>query len=156
MKKPYLLVLMLLFAACTNSATNPANDSTAIADNTENAVKKHEEINSCFEHLEGTDSTDVTALHLVINNDEVTGELNWIPKEKDARKGMIRGTRQGDLIRGIWTFSQEGMSDSLEVEFKISGNNVLQRSYAIDQATGKEYLDDGSSFDRVFKPAPCK
>ena len=35
--------------------------------------------------------------------------MSWLPKEKDRRKGTLSGILNGDKIRAIQKFMQEGM-----------------------------------------------
>jgi len=150
-----LLISLTLLYAC-NSGNNK-NQSSDIDTASKRDSITHAALNPtlCFEHYDGTKNQDTTALHLEIFDNDVKGELKWIPSEKDRRIGTIKGTKNGDIIKGIWTYTQEGQQDSLPVEFKLLKEKILQKAYAVDPKTGRETLADTSGFTIEFKEVPC-
>ena len=67
----------------------------------------------------------------IINANKVNGDMNWLPKEKDRRKGTLSGTLNGDKIEAVWSFMQEGMKDTLAVEFKLSAQQLAQKPMSL-------------------------
>ena len=142
---------LFLFSCAGNKQNESANDSTSTA-----APAVRQDTTLCFHRLEGLKNQDTTSITLRFNGDEVNGELNHLPYEKDSRKGTFKGNRKGDTIRALWTFMQEGMNDTLSVEFKLSGDELLQKTYGVDTSTGRQKLTDTSTFAHRYTRVECK
>ena len=69
--------------------------------------------------------------------------------------GTIQATKNGELIKGVWIYMQEGINDTLEVEFKLSGDKLVQKNYSIDSKTGREVFSEGSVFNIEFNKVNC-
>ena len=52
----------------------------------------------CFLRTDGANKRDSTSIELVIKNDKVSGLMNWLPYEKDSRKGKLAGTINNNTI----------------------------------------------------------
>ncbi|RXF70727.1 hypothetical protein [Arcticibacter tournemirensis] len=150
-----LLVSLNLLYACNGGKNKNESTNTDTASKRDSVTSATLNPTLCFEHYDGTKNQDTTILHLEIFENNVKGDLKWIPSEKDGRTGTIKGTKDGDLIKGIWTYMQEGQQDSLPVEFKLLKETILQKAYAIDPKTGRESLSDTSGFTIEFKEVPC-
>lgn len=148
------LPLSLLYA-CSGENNKKQSSDTDTMSKKEPATDATFNSTLCFEHYAGTTNQDTTILHLEISDNNVKGDLKWIPFEKDSRRGSIRGTREGDIIKGTWTYMQEGQQDSLPVEFKLLKNKILQKAYVTDPETGSESLADTSGFTIEFKEVAC-
>src|SRR5688572_15705460 len=99
--KPFQIFgIAIIFAACNSNPNTKTADSiaadSAANDTTAQAAAAPGQI--CFLRTEGTQKQDSTKIHLVINGDKVTGDMQWLPKEKDARKGTLEGTQDGNVI----------------------------------------------------------
>ncbi|MGX5691248.1 hypothetical protein [Arcticibacter tournemirensis] len=150
-----LLVSLNLLYACNGGKNKNESTNTDTASKRDSVTSATLNPTLCFAHYDGTKNQDTTILHLEIFENNVKGDLKWIPSEKDGRTGTIKGTKDGDLIKGIWTYMQEGQQDSLPVEFKLLKETILQKAYAIDPKTGRESLSDTSGFTIEFKEVPC-
>ncbi|MEJ7780084.1 MAG: hypothetical protein WKF68_10885 [Daejeonella sp.] len=155
--------LLILFAisvglgACT---TTPENNTGGSSDSlTENAADDDPSEPSmqtlCFQKLGGTSNQDTTSLSLTINGEEVSGDFAHYPYQKDSRVGTISAVKKNDLIKGIWIYMQEGMNDTLAVEFRLSGDKLVQKNYTVDPKTGREVFSDGSVFNIEFRKVNC-
>lgn len=140
----YLSFFIFLLASCSN----PGNEQKP--EETRPVTQK-----LCFIRVEGTQNQDSSKISLDINDARVRGTYNILPREKDSRKGTLDGQLKDSLIRGRWYFIQEGVLDTLDVEFKLSGNKLLQRKYKIDQKTGSEILDTSANFSIEFLKEDC-
>lgn len=89
----------------------------------------------CFRQLTGKDTFRV---YLHIEGDKVTGDMDNIPDQKDARRGNITGVITGDEIKAVWHFQQEGMNDSIPVAFKLTKQALKQRTSVVNPSTGRE------------------
>jgi hypothetical protein len=147
MKKLLSLLSILLLVSCQRNKpqTNTAKDTSAIAPS-----------RLCFQRLEGSSKQDTATVSFLIQDKEVTGSFNTIPHEKDSRIGTIKGQKNGGIIRVLWSFMQEGINDTLTVEFKLSSNKLYQRSLDIDEKTGRQKLTKDSKFSIEYQPINCE
>ena len=153
MKVPYSLFLIVSgLTACTNS-----NNNSVLTDHPDTlAGTKTEVIETlCFEQSEGTSNRDTSYAQMVINGQKITGVLATFPYEKDSRVGTIFGTKEGDLIKAVWIYMQEGIPDTLDVEFKLDKDQLLQKSFSVDTKTGRQFLSDSNSFSTEFHKIDC-
>ena len=156
--------LMILFAAVLSIAacTSQPDKTSGIADTTVSVSTAVEENGEqvaqtmCFQKLAGTSNQDTTSLKLIVDGDKVTGDFGHYPKEKDRRVGKINATKEGELIKGTWVYMQEGMNDTLQVEFKLNGNKLIQKNYTVDPKTGREVFSEASVFNIEFDKVDCK
>jgi hypothetical protein len=100
----------------------------------------------CFLRTEGKTNQDSTSIELVIENNKVTGRMNWMPYQKDSRKGTIEGTIKGDTINAVWSFMQEGMKDTLNLKFKLNNNELLQKPLKLKVTSGREQTDESVGY----------
>jgi hypothetical protein len=152
-----LIILFLAassFAACT---TQPDK----IADSSDTASRPDEEVNDqivktmCFQKLAGT-ANHTTSIKLIVKGDQVSGDFGHYPKEKDRRVGKITAINDGKLIKGVWVYMQEGISDTLQIEFKLVGEKLVQKNYTVDAKTGREVFSEASVFNIEFDKVSCK
>ena len=68
---------------------------------------------------------DVTELQLSINGTAVTGTYNWLPAEKDQRKGRITGTLDNNVVKGQYTFMQEGLESTTPIQITLSETQAV-------------------------------
>ncbi len=145
---------LLLMLSCTNSGTN--DSAVQSADSALQTGNTQQASTLCYRFTDGQQNQDTTILQLTVNGSAVSGQLLWLPYEKDTRVGTIKGTKQENSITGIWTFMQEGMRDSLPVAFQIKGNAIYQKPYGIDTVSGRQILNDKAGYTIPYKPMDCK
>lgn len=109
----------------------------------------------CFLRLEGQAFQDSTFVYLDIAQDTVTGIMNWIPAEKDARRGMVYGMHSQDTLNLTWTFIQEGREDTLHTRFLLQDGVLKQQEFAVDSVTGRQYTAENGAFSLEYTTAPC-
>ncbi|HXI00616.1 MAG TPA: hypothetical protein VNI52_10120 [Sphingobacteriaceae bacterium] len=144
---------IFLLTGCTSNVNKNVSEDTTSMDTNTALISP---VPLCFQRLDGTANQDTTTLRLVMEGNKVSGDFNHIPSEKDSRKGSISGVRNGDIIKAVWNFMQEGITDTLSVEFKLEGNRLLQKNYSINTQTGRPYLSDASRFNMEFSKIDCK
>lgn len=110
----------------------------------------------CFQKLSGTNNQDTAFIRLIVEGDKVSGDFSNIPYEKDSRIGTIEARKEGELIMGHWTYMQEGMNDTLEVQFRLTENKLIQKKYTVDPRSGREVLSDQSEFNIEFTQVDCR
>ncbi len=155
--------LLILFAAsvclasCTATPGNQTEESSdSLTENSGNAGSTEPSMQTlCFQKLGGKSNQDTTSLSLIINGEEVSGDFAHYPYQKDRRVGTISATKKNDLIKGVWIYMQEGMNDTLAVEFKLNGDKLVQKNYTVDPKTGREVFSDGSVFNMEFSKVNC-
>lgn len=145
---------ILSFAACTSQPENTVEVNTTRNNQGGDEAPDVETI--CFQKLAGTANQDTTSISLIIEGDKVNGDFAHYPMEKDSRVGKIDATKSGELIKGFWAYMQEGMNDTLQVEFKMEGDKLVQKNYTVDPKTGREVFSDASVFNIEFERVPCK
>ncbi|OOQ61096.1 hypothetical protein [Mucilaginibacter pedocola] len=159
--KPYMIVCALALAGCAGNGNKGAADSAkadslkidSAAASTSGAPAQNMEY--CFVHTDGTAGQDTTAVHLAINGKKVTGEMSWLPKEKDRRKGTLEGTIDGDKINAVWSFMQEGQTDTLGVAFKLSSQQLAQKPLTVDTKTGRQLTDGKADYTVIYNMDNC-
>lgn len=141
-----------VLASCTskNDTASDGSDSLTVAQ-----TKKPLAHALCFLRTEGKDSTSI---ELVIKDDKVTGQMNWMPYEKDSRKGKLAGTINNDTVDVVWSFMQEGMTDTLNLQFKLDDTKLWQKPLKFNQQSGREQTDASSGYtlqyataDKIYK-----
>lgn len=147
-----LALLIFCLTACTNSKNNSAD---TVGDTTKNNSGPLVET-LCFLKTEGLKQQDTAYVQLVINGDKITGIYANIPYEKDSRIGTLSGTRENDLIKGTWIYMQEGMQDTLDIEFKLENNILTQKNYSVDPKTGMQFLSDTAAFAMKYTNIDCE
>lgn len=109
----------------------------------------------CYLSLGGARQQDSSKVHLKIFGDKVTGTYNWIPLEKDSRRGVITGTKRGDTLDVVWKFFQEGKEDSLRTFFLLNKGKLRQRDFFYNEKTGKQNRAKGSNFNITYQHVNC-
>ncbi len=167
--KPYTLlsICALALASCSGSGNKGADTTKVTVGDTSKAATLNtpaQNMEYCFLRTEGTSNQDTTAVHLIINASKLSGEMQWLPKEKDARKGTLSGTISGNDIKAVWTFMQEGAKDTMAVAFQLSQQQLGQKPFKVTNDGRQETngtagytimykLDNCSAFKTAAKPA---
>ena len=108
--------IMLLFIACKKETTNHTEATVQI-----DSTKAPQE--ESFRYVENQD-TIVLTLHQ--NEGSISGELSFLPYEKDARKGAISdGVMKGDTLFASYKSMQEGQETMCEIAFLKKGQSYL-------------------------------
>jgi hypothetical protein len=160
--KPYILICLLGLASCSSNGTKNSVDTVRGTNNQKDTSQATmlntpaQNMEYCFIHTDGTNAQDTTAVHLIINANKVSGDMCWLPKEKDKRKGTLSGRLNGDKIRAVWRFMQEGMKDTLAVEFKLSAQKLAQKPINLNAATGREQVNTKADYSVIYKLDNCE
>jgi hypothetical protein len=158
MKLNYFLSLFALaLASCAGNGNKTANNTGKPGVDTTNTNKLHstaQNMEYCFIRTEGTSNQDTTAIHLVIKADKVSGEMQWLPKDKDARKGTLSGSINGNDIKAVWTFTQEGAKDTMSVDFILSAQQLGQKPYKVTK-DGRQETDNAADYTVIYKLDNC-
>ena len=140
-------------AACSAPDDKESIADTVINGDTLATPVKGDATSLCFLRTEGRLNQDTTSIELVIKNDKVSGQMYWHPFEKDSRKGTLSGTVKGDTVNAVWSFMQEGMQDTLGLQFLIKGENLMQKPLKLNTKTGREQTDKSAGFTLLHRPS---
>jgi hypothetical protein len=143
-------LLSIAMAACTSSDDKQGAGDTVINGDT---VATKLEASMCFLRTEGTKNQDTTSTELVIKNGKVSGQMYWHPFEKDSRKGTLAGTLKGDTVYATWSFMQEGMQDTMALQFLIKGDKLMQKPLIANAKTGRQQTDASAGFTVLHHPS---
>ncbi|PJJ83728.1 hypothetical protein [Mucilaginibacter auburnensis] len=146
------VALAVAASACTSSEKKDKDGDTVINGDTLATPVAGEAASMCFVRTEGAKDQDTTSVELVVKDDKVTGQMYWHPFEKDSRKGDLSGTLKGDTVNAVWTFMQEGMKDTLALQFLMKGNTLLQKPLKLNTKTGREQTDNNAGYTVSYKP----
>jgi hypothetical protein len=69
-----------------------------------------------FPFADNPSMKDIQELILSVEGDDVTGTYNWLPAEKDQRKGSLKGTIVNSTIHAEYTFMQEGVESATMIK----------------------------------------
>lgn len=154
MKRIFIIFTAVFsITACTANLSNEGKKADTVLSS---GTSGNSQETLCFQKLSGTSNQDTARIKLTFEADQVSGDFSNIPFEKDSRIGTIRAKMDGDLIKGLWIYMQEGMSDTLEVEFKLMDKKLVQKNYTIDAGTGREVISEASVFNIEFPQVECR
>lgn len=129
-----------------NTDTLAATDTSAMPKTDDNKAKA-----LCFLLTEGQKQQDTTSIELVIKGDTITGVMNWMPYEKDARKGKLQGIKSGGNINATWSFMQEGMTDTIGLQFKLVNDQLSQKPLKFNAKTGRQETDGSAGYTLIYQ-----
>ncbi len=147
-------------ATTAAAATEKAKEvATATADKAKMAaedLKKMVKADTfCYEfHLK----KDVNSVQLIVAGEEVTGELDYLPYEKDSAIGKLKGKKKGNEIVADWTATIEGNTQKEEVRFKMADDKLMRASGVLVERGGKMVLKDPTKakYAETFTKMSCK
>jgi translation initiation factor IF-1 len=142
-----LLIIMPLFIQFTSCKTTPNKTPPVPTDTIQSISNKSAAINKCFMRISGKQKRDTLKINLQIVRGSLAGEMTNDIFEKDIRRGKLRGKINGKEISAVWTFIQEGIIDSVSVNFRFNNGNLLLEAKGIDYSpeadnrSGNHWID---------------
>jgi len=128
--KPFSLLLLAgatLAVSCQQSGTSTDHNSdstVASADTAAAATTSQPAIDlRCFTQTVGKDKA---SLFMKVNNDSVSGRLEYNRYEKDSNEGDFEGTIQNNILRLQYHFMSEGVTSTRAVVFKLAGDSLYE------------------------------
>lgn len=127
MKNFIALFLLAAFASCnvpapgTPESTEAKTETTALPANIPETLCFRNEI--AFK--DNGAMKDVLELQLSIAGEKVTGVYNWLPAEKDQRKGTLTGTIVDKTISADYRFMQEGIKSTVPVQITLTEKEAM-------------------------------
>jgi len=153
MKRSFFFAGVVLLCSCNNEQQPGRGSQKALE--AAGKITTGQADTVCFLRTTGDKNQDSDFVHLVIVNDRVAGELDIVPYEKDARRGTFRGSKLGNDISGVWTYLQEGQTDSIRVMFRLEKDRLLQKAASVDPVSGREILRDTAAYSIFYKKTNC-
>lgn len=155
--KNNLLFIVIIIVFTTACQPKPASNVTEITNTSETpATTELADGSYCFQQSIGRDTTSI---NLSINGNTVSGEMNWIPYEKDGARGTLQGTRNGNEITAIWAYVIEGSDQKEQVMFKIEGDQLLRKVGELEYPNndGNLKLKDpaNAAYSETFSKITC-
>lgn len=151
----FALTITTLCGACKSSSKENTGGDTTQSKRKKGKISKRTQ-DGCYLYTSGNQMRDTMYVQLHIQDNKVSGKMSNEIFEKDSRKGTLTGTMNTDKsINAVWTFMQEGMKDSMAVEFRLNHTSLLQKPLKTDAATGKEVTDHTSPYTIELRPTDC-
>lgn len=130
MKKIYHIAIMGLIVFGMQSCKNETkkelqNDpiKTEVVSNTT------QDGSYCFKNeflfKDNPEMKDVQELKFTAAAGKVKGRYNWLPAEKDQRKGSFVGTIENNIITAEYSFKQEGQDATSQIKIIISDDQAI-------------------------------
>ena len=140
-----ILVFSVAFAACNSGADKKegANDSLPVATAYGTA---------CYLKAVGRDTF---RLQLVINEEQVAGELRYDHYEKDKSSGTLTGVLKDNILRASYSYHSEGMNSTRPVVFKVMGDQVYEALADNFDPNGIPVFSEAND-QLKFDPSPYK
>lgn len=147
-----LAIASASLAACqNNSGRKTANGNDSTSTNGKSSSKE------CYQYVL---NRDTAYLSLDLEDEQVTGSLEYKLFEKDNNNGVIAGIVKGDTIIADYTFQSEGKTSTRQVALLKQGNQMIEGFGDIEEVEGKTIFKNTSklTFDKsmVFKKTECK
>ena len=94
-----------------------------IRDTTGPVIAETESVTYCFRnefpYKEDLSKKDIQELIFSVKNGTVEGVYNWLPAEKDHRKGTFTGSLNNNLIEAEYSFMQEGQKRTSPIQIVL-------------------------------------
>lgn len=132
--KKFIVLLLMCCIGCGENKENKENTDPAGAEVVRDSInapdpKTPEKAFLCFfatqNEVQAQNLRDSIILNLELTGEVVTGNFNWIPAEKDSRRGVIQATKTGDEVKGNYAFTQEGVQDTVFIEIQLQKTSAV-------------------------------
>jgi hypothetical protein len=134
----YSFILALSACKSKDTETQTSDSTTSNADTVAIATAPVAET-LCFEEKVGK---DLTTVRLTIEGNKVTGNMEWLPWEKDQARGTLLGEKKGNEIIADYEYMIEGSNQLEEKIFVLEGDKLLVKSGELEDKNGKLTLKD--------------
>jgi len=155
MKPSFFLILLCSGVLWTCQNSNNRNSIVHDADSLTGDLHGESEQKLCFIRLDGDQQQDSAHVQLVIRGETVSGTYNYLPYEKDARRGTVLGTVDRDTLDLVWTYKQEGSQDTMRVIFLLEGEKLIRKSLTVDTLTGRQTTLHSGDFSEIYERTDC-
>ncbi len=160
-----LLLSLLIILSCTSNtettkkvAGSHDSASTPIEENTGNMPAKPitAGTGTCYWQIMQRD-TFVAVFSKT--GASVSGKLTFDNFQKDGSSGSISGLTDNDIMKLWYSFESEGMNSTMEVWFKIDGDNLLRGTGEMSVRSDSSYFSNPGAVnfksDQELKKVDC-
>lgn len=156
-----LVFFLLIALSCTSENKKvQGNDTTEIIakDTTFSSASPKTNTTNCYEYIK---NRDTATLKIIMEGEELTGNLDYKLFEKDRNTGKIAGEMKGDTIIAEYYFNSEGVSSIREIVLvKKEDGKIYEGTGEMMEKGSKMVFKDRSALQfnqsLVFSPANCK
>lgn len=127
-KQTFIYLFLLISLIGCNSESTETKTETPTNEKKVEAPKNDSQTNYCFRNEyphEGSEDKDILELEINANGDAIRGKYNWLPAFKDQRKGIFRGQIIDNVVKGEYSFQQEGSAQTVPIEIILSENEAI-------------------------------
>lgn len=150
-----LLTALSLLSACQGSSKQNTGGDTTQTRSKKGKISKRTQ-DGCYLYASGNKLRDTQYVQLHIQDNKVSGKIIFSIYEKDSRKGTLSGTMKADKsINAIWTFMQEGVTDTMAVAFRLNHTSLLQKPLITNTANGRQVTNGSAPYSIELKPTDC-
>jgi hypothetical protein len=150
-----LLATLSILSACQSSSQKNTGGDTTQTKGKKGKISKRTQ-DGCYLYASGNKLRDTQYVQLHIQDNKVSGKMIFAIYEKDSRKGTLTGTMNADKsINAVWTFMQEGATDTMAVAFRLNHTSLLQKPLIVNTATGREVTNNSAPYSIELKPTDC-
>lgn len=152
MKKNIILTISCLIIWTTaHVGCKPKSAETDYISTTEQEVDQQR----CYRKVTGRDSL-VVKLSVVGNT--ATGELNWLPFEKDRMTGTFVGTVQDSILTALYTYEAEGVTATEEKIVRLLAHEISLKTGELVLQDSIWKLKDGetAAFTEIIPEVNCR
>lgn len=123
--------------ASTDTGQQPTNDETA-----------------CYMKVTGRDTAIVM---LDQKGNDLSGQMLYDNFEKDGSSGIIKGKKNGDILKLLYDFNSEGTHSVMEVYFKEVAGGLLRGVGDMDVKGDTAYFRSGINYSdkEAFSKVDC-
>lgn len=146
MKRYFVTGALLILALCSAYSTE--------AKGGKGDKKKSGPGTFCYVISDGENNQNINAVKLVIDGDNVTGELKYITAGEPPAAGKLNGTIKDGIITADWTFIKQTNYYKVPVAFKMTKDAVFQKPSAVN-ADGQAYIPEGGEYSYEFPLVDC-
>jgi hypothetical protein len=149
------LITFSLLAACQGSSKKNTGGDTTQTKGKKGKISKRTQ-DGCYLYVSGNKLRDTQYVQLHIQDNKVSGKMISAIYEKDSRKGTLTGTMTADKsINAVWTFMQEGTTDTMTLAFRLNHTSLLQKPLIVNTANGREVTNSSAPYSIELKPTDC-
>jgi hypothetical protein len=145
-----LALVSVVFFSCKKT------EETVVEDNPKPEVQEVA-TKECYEYVQGNDTIQA---NLLVQSNDVSGELTYKLFEKDKNSGAIIGTIHGDTLIADYTFMSEGVSSVRQVAFLRKNKSLIEGFSESEEKEGKMVFKDlkklNFSENMILNLIPCK
>ncbi len=145
-----LALVSVLFFSCKK-------DEEIVVDENPKSQVQEVATKECYEYVQGNDTVQA---NLLVQSNDVSGELTYKLFEKDKNSGAIIGTIHGDTLNAEYTFMSEGTSSVRQVVFLRKNKSLVEGFGESEEKEGKMVFKDkrklNFSENMVLNEISCK